>query len=116
MVYPVPLTLALLMVNAPEPGLESVTLCVVVVPVLTLPNVSEDGLKPSTGEPTLTPVPASATVDAKADALLLIEIMPALLPAAEGSKLAVNEAVCPEVSVTGKESTETPNPVPLTVA
>jgi len=116
MLNPVPLTLALLMVNAAEPELVSETVLVVAVPTLTLPKLNEAGLKASTGEPTLRPVPESATVDAEPIELLAIEIKPLQLPAAAGSKLTVNDVLWPALRVTGVARPEMLNPVPLTLA
>jgi len=113
MLNPVPLTLALLMVNAAEPELVRETVLVVAVPTLTLPKLSDAGLKASTG---VTPVPESATVDAEPIELLVIEIEPLLLPAAAGSKLTVNDVLWPALRVTGVERPEMLNPVPLTLA
>jgi hypothetical protein len=98
MLYPVPLTLALLMVSAAEPESESETVLVVAVPTLTLPKLSEAGLKASTG---VTPVPERATVDAEPVELLVIEMEPLKLPVAAGSKLTVNEVLWPALRVTG---------------
>ncbi len=101
-----PLTLALLIISAPVPEFESVTLCVVVVPVLTLPKLSKAELRASTGVLTATPVPESATLAGETLALLEIETDPTLLPAAVGSKLTASGVLWPGLSVRGKERAE----------
>jgi len=86
----VPLTLALLMVSAAEPELESVRLCVVVVPTLTLPKLSEAAFNASAGEPVdwaAVPVPLRGMLTVGSFALLEIVSDPETTNAEVGEKV-----------------------------
>jgi hypothetical protein len=57
-----------------------------------------------------------AIVSGEAGALLAIEILPLAPPAIAGAKLAVNEALCPELIVSGTAKPVILKPVPEAAA
>jgi len=94
----VPLTVALLMTSAAEPELESVRLCVVVVPTLALPKLNEDALNASAGEPVdwaAVPVPLSGMVTVGSLALLEMVSNPESTNAEVGAKVVLKVWLLP---------------------
>jgi hypothetical protein len=63
-----------------------------------------------------TAVPLSATTRLGFDAFDVIAIVPLKLPADEGARVTLNDALCPGVKVSGALIPDRLNPVPLTVA
>jgi hypothetical protein len=110
MLNPVPEGVAWLTVNVAFPGFESVTVCDVVVPTAALPNVTLAGLIVSCACEAV-PVPDKPITSGEPGALLVIETLPVVLPAVVGENFAVNDVLCPAVSVCGVRPVML-NPVP----
>jgi hypothetical protein len=93
-----------------EPVFDRVTVCVVLLPMATLPNAMLAG---DAEMPDVTPEPVNATVIAESEALLLNAMLPLAAPAAVGENSAVKVAVPPaaRVSGTGAPAMEKPTPV-----
>ena len=97
-VYPVPEIGAWLIVAAAVPVLESVIVCVPLLPTFTLPKLSDVGLAESCGE---TPVPVAAIVTGEPVALLVTVTDPFTAPDTVGANTIESTVVCPAVSVIG---------------
>lgn len=91
------------------PELVSVTVCELLVPVVTLPKATDPGVAFSVD---CVPVPLNAIVSGEFGALLTTEMLPVALPEALGLNAALIVAVCPAVSVNGVVTPETLKPVP----
>jgi hypothetical protein len=85
---PVPDSAALLIVTLAEPGLEIVTVCVLVTPVVTFPKLMDAGV---TEICDCTPVPLRAIVAGELVALLVTVTLPLKLPLAAGANATLNE-------------------------
>ena len=109
---PVPDSAALLIVRMPDPGFETVTVCVLVTPVVTLPKLTEAGV---TEICDCTPVPLSAMLAGELVALLITDTAPLKLPLAVGANATLNEVDCPALSVTG-DSPLAVKPLPVTLS
>ena len=106
---PAPVTLADEIVRVAEPAFESVIVCELLVPVVTLPKATLDGVAAIWG---CVPVPLSVTVTGEFDALLTSEIPPDTLVLVVGVNCAVKVAVCPALIVKGATSPVMLNPAP----
>lgn len=111
MLNPVPDGDAADTVSVAVPALVSVTVCVPLLPTDTLPKATLAGLIVSCGCVAV-PDPDKAIESGELGALLTIEIPPVALPAAVGENFAVNEVLCPAVSVNGAVRPVMLNPVP----
>jgi hypothetical protein len=111
----VPATLICERVTAEFPVFVSVTACVPLLPMVTLPKLNAVGLAEScrTWD---TPVPESMTLRGEFGALLTSVRAPVVLLAEAGVKLTVKTAELPGTSVRGKVTPLNAKPVPLTVA
>jgi len=98
MLNPVPEGDAWVTVNEAFPEFVNVTVCDIVLPTDTLPNVTLAGLIVSCGCEAV-PVPDKAITSGEPGALLAIETLPVALPAVVGANFAVNDVLCPAVSV-----------------
>jgi len=112
MLNPVPAGVAWVTVNAAFPGFVSVTVCDPVVPTETLPKATLAGLIVSCGCEAV-PDPDKEITSGEPGALLTIETLPVALPAVVGENLAVNDVLCPAVSVCGAARPVMLNPVPV---
>jgi hypothetical protein len=112
---PVPVTLSLESETLPLPVFVSVTVCVELVPVVTLPKLSEVG-EATTWSVCATPVPDRAMVADGVVELFTSVSEPVTAPAAEGAKLTVKVDVPPAAIVKGVERPESPKPVPVNAA
>jgi hypothetical protein len=111
MLNPVPEGSAWVTVSAAFPGFVSVTVCDPVLPTETLPKATLAGLIVSCGCEAV-PDPDKAITSGEAGALLTTETLPVALPAVVGENLAVNDVLCPAVSVCAARP-EMLNPVPV---
>jgi hypothetical protein len=111
MLNPVPEGDAWVTVNEAFPEFVNVTVCDIVLPTDTLPNVTLAGLIVSCGCEAV-PVPDKAITSGEPGALLVIETLPVALPAVVGENFAVNDVLCPAVSVIGAARPVMLNPVP----
>ncbi len=110
--YPVPEIGAWLIVAAAVPVLESVIVCVPLLPTFTLPKLSDVGLAESCGE---TPVPVAAIVTGEPVALLVTITDPFTAPDTVGANTIESTVVCPAVSVIGVVIPFSLMPVPAAV-
>ena len=108
---PFPVTLSEESETLAFPVFVSVTVFELLVPVATLPKLSEVGETPScrTGA---TPVPLRATLTDGVGELLASARVPENVPAAEGSKLTVNVEEPPAAMLNGNVSPEYAKPAP----
>ncbi len=95
---PAPVNVTCEIVAAAEPVFDSVTVCELLCPVVTLPNATLPGFAVSCDAD---PVPLSAIVIGEFGALLTTEIVPVFTPAPVGANTALNVADWPAVSVSG---------------
>ena len=112
---PVPLSLICETVTPELPVLVTVTLCVVLVPVATLPKLSETGLAVSCSADA-TPVPASATTSGELGALLTSVTLPVKLLALAGVNPTVKVEVPPGATVSGNVRPVRLKPLPASAA
>jgi hypothetical protein len=110
-VYPVPEITAWLIVAAEVPALESVIVCVPLLPTATLPKFKVDGLAVSDG---CTPVPVAEITLGEFVALLTTETVPFTAPTTVGANTTESTVVCPAVSVIGVAIPFALNPAPTT--
>jgi hypothetical protein len=113
MLNPVPVTFTAEIVTLAEPLFFSVIVCVLLLPTFTLPKFSLAGEAPSCA---CVPVPLSAIVSGAPGPLFAIEIEPVAAPAVVGANCAVNDVLCPAVSVCGVERPVMLKPAPVVVA
>ena len=114
-VNPAPLTATEFTITAPVPDEVSVTDCVALDPIATLPKLRLAALTVSCG--TVIPVPPRLTmIDFCLCALLLIVSVPAAEPAAVGANVTFSIAVWVGFNVSGNVAPDTVKPVPLIVA
>lgn len=66
--------------------------------------------------PWVTPVPESGMLSVGFDPFEVIVMLPLTAPAADGANLAVNEVLCPALSVRGNVNPLMLNPVPVVEA
>jgi hypothetical protein len=92
---------AAVMLSVALPVLDSVTVCVALLPTFMLLNATEDGLTFSCACAAV-PTPLRPITSGEPGAVLVIETLPLALPEAVGAKLTVNVAVPPGVSVCGE--------------
>ena len=92
------------------------TVCVADVFTVTLPNVRLPGETAIAGAGAGCPVPLKATVDGDVGASLTIEILPVLLPAADGANVTVRSAEAPAMIVAGMLIPFTLYPLPPATA
>jgi hypothetical protein len=109
---PAPATVTEEIVTVALPAFFSVTVCELLVPVVTLPNAALAGVAASCG---CVPVPLNAIVVGEFGALLTIEMLPLTLPAAVGANLALNVVLSPAPSVSGAVIPVLLKPAPVTV-
>jgi hypothetical protein len=95
---PAPLTVTEEIVTVALPPFVRLTLCELLVPVVTLPKAAVVGVAASCG---CVPVPLRLIVVGELGALLAIEILPLALPAVVGENCAVNVVLCPAPKVCG---------------
>jgi hypothetical protein len=93
------------------PVLVSVTVCELLVPVVTLPNATVAG---EAVKVDCVPVPVSAIVSGEFGALLTTEMLPVALPELLGANVALIVADCPAVNVNGVVTPEIVKPAPVT--
>jgi len=113
MLIPAPVGLAAEIVRVAVPLFVTVIVCELLVPVVTFPKLTVDGLAEICG---WVPVPLKAIASGEPGALLVIETLPLVLPAVVGVNVAVNEVFALALIVTGTVSPLMLNPVPLAVA
>jgi hypothetical protein len=106
----VPVNVSCEIVTEAVPEFVNVTVCELLVPVVTLPSAIDAGDAVSCD---CAPVPLSAIVIGELGALLTTEILPAALPEPVGVNFAVTLADCPAVSVNGVVTPETLKPLPV---
>jgi hypothetical protein len=109
---PVPATVTEEIVTVALPPFVSVTVCELLVPVVTLPNAVLAGVAASCG---CVPVPLKLIVVGELGALLTIEMLPLALPADVGANLALNVVLSPAPNVTGVVIPVVLKPAPVTV-
>lgn len=102
---PPPVTLSCERVTLALPVLERVTVCVALVPVVTLPKVSEVG-EAASWSTCATPVPDRDTATDEVGELFTSVSVPEKVPAAVGAKLTVNCELPPGTTVRGKARPE----------
>jgi hypothetical protein len=83
--------------------------CELLVPVVTLPKLTLDGLAPIAA---CMPVPVTTAVDGESGAVLVIETLPITLPGVVGANCTANVVLAPGLSVCGKEMPLTVIPTP----
>ena len=110
---PVPVRLSWKMVTLAVLAV-TVTVCEELVPVVTLPKLSDAGLAVS-WPPGVTPAPASDTVSALEE-LLTREKLPVALAVVVGAKVRVKEAVFSAARVSGRVGPVKEKPVPVRLA
>jgi len=93
------------------PELVRVSVRLVLLPICTLPNARLDGFAPSW--PCAVPVPDRGTDNVVLLAFDWIASVPLDAPTTVGAKMALNVAVCPGLSVTGRAGPLKLKPVPL---
>jgi hypothetical protein len=109
---PEPLTVACVMLRLALPGLLTVTVCVLVMPTVTLPKFTLVGTTEIWG---CTPVPASEIVAGELLALLTTVTLPVELPTRLGENPTSSETPWPTNRVTGGMTPPAVKPVPLTL-
>lgn len=114
-VNPVPLMLAAEIVNVALPVLEMVTVCVLVLPVLTFPKATGEGLIEICGAGAAVTVADMGRDRVESDALLVIERVPDADPTAEGLNVTFIIAEAPAATVVGYAKPEIVKPVPVTL-
>lgn len=112
---PLPVTLSFERVTLALPLLLSVTVCVALEPVVTLPKLSEVG-EAEIWRTCATPVPDSGTDTDAVGELFPSVSVPENVPAAVGAKLTVHAAEPPAATVSGTVRPDKEKPVPDTVA
>jgi hypothetical protein len=110
---PVPVTFAAVIVTLALPLFDNVTVCELLLPVITLPKLTLDGFADNCG---CTPVPLNAMDAGEPGALLVSETLPEAFPAAPGANFAVKEVLPPAAIVAGIARPEMLKPVPEAVA
>jgi hypothetical protein len=110
---PVPVTLAAVIVTLALPPFDSVIVCELLFPVITLPKLTLDGFPESCG---CTPVPLNGMDAGEPGALLVSEMLPEEFPAALGVNLAVKDVLPPAAIVAGIARPEMLKPAPEAVA
>jgi len=112
----VPASTRLVMLKAALPVLLRVAVCaVLVVPTGWLPKARLVGERPSTGAVPV-PVPDSEMLIVGPQALVMIDMVPVTLPAAEGANLTLKVALLPAFRVRGNTSPLMLKAAPFTVA
>lgn len=112
---PVPLSLICEIVTLELPVFFSVTLCVALVPVTTLPKLSDAGLTVSCSADA-TPVPASATTSGELGAFLTSVTLPVKLLAVADVNPSVKVEVPPGATVSGNVRPLKVKPLPASAA
>jgi hypothetical protein len=110
---PAPATVTEEIVTVALPPFVSVTVCELLVPVVTLPNDALVGVADNCG---WVPVPLNVIVVGEFGALLTIEMLPLALPAEVGANLALNVVLSPAPNVRGVLNPLMLRPAPDTVA
>lgn len=113
--YPGPDGFNCVTVSVAFPGLDSETVCEVLLPTAAFPKLRLAGFTVSWGCDA-TPTPVRLTISGEFGELLTIEMLPLALPAVAGANFAVKDAVCPAPRVTGVASPLVLKPVPDTLA
>jgi hypothetical protein len=106
---PAPVTVTEEIVTVALPPLARLTVCELLVPVVTLPKAALLGVAFNCA---CVPVPLSAMVAGEPGALLAIAMLPVAAPAELGVKRAENEALLPALIVIGMLAPLMLNPVP----
>lgn len=114
MVNPVPLTVACEMVTLAVLAV-TVMFCVLLLPTVTLPKLSEVGLAVRVPAG-LTPLPLRAIEDVEVEALLTSERLPEAVPAVVGANFTWKVVLCPAAIVAGSVRPLMLKPVPVTFA
>lgn len=109
---PAPVTVTEETVTVALPPFAMLTVCELLVPVVTLPNAALVGVAASCG---CVPVPLKVIVIGEFGALLTIETLPLALPADVGANLALNVVLSPAPKVSGAVIPVALKPVPETV-
>jgi len=109
---PAPETVTEEIVTVALPPFVSVTVCELLVPVVTLPNAALLGVAANCG---CVPVPLKLIVVGEFGALLTIEMLPLALPADVGANLALNVVLSPAPNVSGVVIPVVLKPAPVTV-
>jgi len=112
---PVPLSPICETVTLELPVFVNVTFCVVLLPVTTLPKLSDAGLAVNCSADA-TPVPASATTSGELGALLTSVTLPVKLLALAGANPTVKLEVTPGATVSGNVSPLKLKPLPASAA
>jgi hypothetical protein len=110
---PVPATVIEEMVRDADPPFESVTVCELLVPVVTFPKLALPGVAVICA---CVPAPLKEIVIDGFDALLMIEMFPLLLPELAGANCALREVLWPAATVIGAVSPLMLKPAPDAVA
>ena len=106
---PAPVTVTEEIVTVAPPPFARLTVCELLVPVVTLPNAALDGVAFNCA---CVPVPLNAIVAGEPGALLTIEMLPVAAPAEGGVKMAEKDALLPALMVIGMLTPLMLNPVP----
>lgn len=110
---PVPVALTPEMVNSDPPELLSRIVCVVVLPVGTVPNATGDGvIVSSADDEEVVAVPLQPIASGEFAALLVTVSVPDAFPAFVGLNIALRLALAPAPNVTGNERPDTETPAP----
>jgi hypothetical protein len=110
---PAPVTVTEEIVTVALPPFVRLTVCELLVPVVTLPNAAVVGVAASCG---CVPVPLNGIVSGEFGALLTIEMLPLAAPADVGANCALNVVLSPAPNVNGVLNPLTLRPVPDAVA
>jgi hypothetical protein len=110
---PAPVTVTEEIVTVAVPPFVRLTVCELLVPVVTLPKGALVGVAANSG---CVPVPLNVIVVGELGALLTIEMLPLALPAVVGANFALNVVLSPAPSVCGVLSPLMLRPAPVTVA
>jgi hypothetical protein len=110
MVKPVPLMAALEIVSVALPAFEMVTVFELLVPSVTVPKATGEGLSEICGA---SPAPDNGRVFGEVLALLVIVMLPEAGPAVAGANLTLSVVEAPAVIVTGVVKPLSLNPAPL---
>lgn len=86
------------------PVLVTATDCVPLLPTVTFPKATVDGLALNCATGAGAPVPLNARLVGESDALLTNETLPLIDPVAEGAKFTKTEVVAPAANVKGSVS------------
>ena len=110
---PAPETVTEEIVTVALPPFVRVTVCELLVPVVTLPNAAVLGVAANCAS---MPVPLKVIVAGEPGALSVRVMLPIAAPVAVGANCALKDRLSPPVNVFGRDSPLIPKPVPATVA